>query len=126
MEVRDLLSSNPEQKVQYFLYRPSVGEGNPADWKWILFLHKPSKTITSLKITSPEFNIYPTITEDKLYVKAGNTAWSYRIYNSQGQFLQSGTEKNDIDVSDFNRGIYILNIYNDNEKLLYSGRFIKK
>ncbi|NOQ73060.1 MAG: hypothetical protein GQ574_13710 [Crocinitomix sp.] len=29
---------NPTSKVHIFLYQPSVGEGNPADWDWLVFL----------------------------------------------------------------------------------------
>jgi hypothetical protein len=40
IKVREYLASNPGQKVKIFFYTPSVGLGNPADWKWILFLKK--------------------------------------------------------------------------------------
>lgn len=40
MVVRDYLQNNPESKVQLFLYTPSVGVGDPADWDWILILKK--------------------------------------------------------------------------------------
>lgn len=29
---------NPTSKVQIFLYQPSVGDGNPAEWDWLVFL----------------------------------------------------------------------------------------
>lgn len=38
LKVRQYLLNNPNAKVQYFLYTPSVGVGNPADWDWIIFL----------------------------------------------------------------------------------------
>ncbi|MDR0733837.1 MAG: hypothetical protein LBF08_07245 [Dysgonamonadaceae bacterium] len=37
-EVRQILRTNPQQQVKLFLYTPSVGVGDPADWKWIIFL----------------------------------------------------------------------------------------
>ncbi|MCL2650574.1 MAG: hypothetical protein FWD60_06045 [Candidatus Azobacteroides sp.] len=40
VKVREYLHANPQQKVQLFLYTPSVGVGDPADWDWILFLKK--------------------------------------------------------------------------------------
>jgi hypothetical protein len=40
IKAREYLASNPSQKVKIFFYTPSVGVGNPADWKWILFLKK--------------------------------------------------------------------------------------
>lgn len=39
-KVREYITENPKQKVKIFLYTPSVGMGNPADWDWILFLKK--------------------------------------------------------------------------------------
>ena len=40
VKARAYLSANPEQKVKYFLYTPSVGVGNPEEWKWVFFLKK--------------------------------------------------------------------------------------
>lgn len=37
---RIFLSENPQQKVKMFLYTPSVGVGNPEEWKWIIFLKR--------------------------------------------------------------------------------------
>ena len=38
VKVREYLKSNPNGKVKLFLYTPSVGDGNPADWDWIVYL----------------------------------------------------------------------------------------
>jgi hypothetical protein len=38
VKVREYLKSNKSGKVQLFLYTPSVGIGNPADWDWIVFI----------------------------------------------------------------------------------------
>ncbi|MCL1943077.1 MAG: hypothetical protein FWF54_05960, partial [Candidatus Azobacteroides sp.] len=40
VKAREYLRSNPEQVVKLFLYTPSVGEGNPEDWYWIIYLKK--------------------------------------------------------------------------------------
>ncbi len=37
-KVREYLKSNPKAKAKIFLYTPSVGVGNPADWDWIIIL----------------------------------------------------------------------------------------
>lgn len=37
-KVREYLQSNPKESVKIFLYTPSVGVGNPAEWDWILFM----------------------------------------------------------------------------------------
>lgn len=36
--VEDYLTSNPTGKIHFFLYTPSVGIGDPADWDWIVYL----------------------------------------------------------------------------------------
>lgn len=38
VKVRQYLRSNPNATVKLFLYTPSVGVGNPADWDWIIYL----------------------------------------------------------------------------------------
>lgn len=36
--VQDYLTSNPNGKAHFFLYTPSVGVGDPAEWDWMIFL----------------------------------------------------------------------------------------
>lgn len=38
VKVRQYLYSNPNATVKIFLYTPSVGMGNPADWDWIIIM----------------------------------------------------------------------------------------
>lgn len=38
VKVRQYLNSNPNATVKLFLYTPSVGVGNPAEWDWIIFM----------------------------------------------------------------------------------------
>jgi len=38
VKVRQYLNSNPNATVKIFLYTPSVGLGNPADWDWYIFM----------------------------------------------------------------------------------------
>lgn len=38
VKVRQYLISNPIGVVHLYLYTPSVGVGNPADWKWIILM----------------------------------------------------------------------------------------
>lgn len=40
VKVREYLEANPDQKAKVFLYRPSVGEGDPLDWDWVFYLKK--------------------------------------------------------------------------------------
>ncbi|MDV6169035.1 hypothetical protein R1T16_11400 [Flavobacterium sp. DG1-102-2] len=36
--VKDYRAANPNSKVYFFLYTPSVGVGDPADWDWFIIL----------------------------------------------------------------------------------------
>lgn len=36
--VSDYRNSNPNGKINLFLYTPSVGVGNPAEWDWYIYL----------------------------------------------------------------------------------------
>ena len=38
VKVRTYLKAYPAQSVKLFLYAPSVGIGNPAEWDWIFFI----------------------------------------------------------------------------------------
>lgn len=38
--LQEYLSSNPTGKINLFLYTPSVGIGDPADWDWYVILKK--------------------------------------------------------------------------------------
>lgn len=38
VKVREYLASNPYSPVKLFLYTPSTGPGNPAEWDWIIFM----------------------------------------------------------------------------------------
>ena len=40
VKVREFLADNPDQKVKMFLYTPSVGEGDPKDWYWVIYLKR--------------------------------------------------------------------------------------
>lgn len=38
VKARQFVLSNPDAKARIFLYTPSVGIGNPAEWDWIIIL----------------------------------------------------------------------------------------
>ncbi|TDS55298.1 hypothetical protein [Myroides indicus] len=39
-KVREYLVDNSNAEVKLFLYTPSVGDGNPYDWYWVVFVKK--------------------------------------------------------------------------------------
>jgi hypothetical protein len=36
--VKNYRSTNPQGKINLFLYTPSIGVGNPADWDWYIYI----------------------------------------------------------------------------------------
>jgi hypothetical protein len=40
--LREFIAANPEEKVKVYFYQPSVGVGDPRDWKWIFILRNQS------------------------------------------------------------------------------------
>ncbi|MDR0844802.1 MAG: hypothetical protein LBN71_06240 [Tannerella sp.] len=63
--VRDYLQANPEEKVKVYFYQPSVGTGDPADWKWIFILKRGGGI----------FNTAVDILFEHYYI---NHAWGYQ------------------------------------------------
>lgn len=39
-KTREYIKANPNQKVNIFLYTPSVGAGDSQTWKWLIFIKK--------------------------------------------------------------------------------------
>jgi hypothetical protein len=76
--VRDYLQANPEEKVKVYFYQPSVGAGDPADWKWIFILKRGGGT----------FNTTADILFEHYYI---NNAWGYQhagyFIDKNGQIL---------------------------------------
>ncbi len=42
--VNQCIAWNPKAPVYIYLYQPSVGVGNPADWYWLVFMHYCSES----------------------------------------------------------------------------------
>ena len=59
LKVRDYLQSNPAQTVKVFLYTPSVGAGNPEEWKWILFLNNWTEYSSDANVKAARNNAAP-------------------------------------------------------------------
>ncbi|WP_306350540.1 endonuclease [Flavobacterium sp. '19STA2R22 D10 B1'] len=73
-----------------------------------------------LNVTENSLNaivLYPTITTD--YVHINNPAhetFSYVIYNMMGQEIKSGTTEDVIDVTNNTKGLYLINLRNQNQQ----------
>lgn len=75
-----------------------------------------------------EFKIYPSYTNDHLFVKGIEGNYSYRIYSIQGSVVSNGqleiSSTTQIDVSSLKQGLYNIVFYSD--KGNYSEKFIKQ
>jgi hypothetical protein len=115
-EVRQILKANQQQRVKLFLYTPSVGDGNPADWKWIIFLsggNLPAsfyETITNISGISDSDaelfqntpNPFDQSTQIKYYLPATVKTAFLCIYDLQGVQLKQTT------IQERGEGVYTL------------------
>jgi len=85
----------------------------------------PSTPVGLFHAKAPEFSIYPTITENNLWVKgATNANANYRIMDITGKEVMTGKMQNQnaINVSNLNSGVYLFSI----DGMGNAAKFIKK
>jgi hypothetical protein len=71
--------------------------------------------------------VYPTITDDYLYIEQDHLFSLYRIYNNSGQCVQSGRlSETSVSVSALIAGFYYIVFYNEDASRIYSAKFIKR
>lgn len=77
-----------------------------------VFLPNLSKS----QINISQVSLYPTITADYVYISnPENKSYSYTIYNSLGQKIQSQTIKDKIDMTTNSKGLYFINLQLENQ-----------
>jgi hypothetical protein len=79
------------------------------------------------KSTADKLKIYPNPTKDKLYISQLNEKSRIEIYNLQGNLILQQNEiiqDSSIDVSDFQKGVYIVKIISNN--VVKATSFIKQ
>ncbi|MDR2057624.1 MAG: T9SS type A sorting domain-containing protein [Dysgonamonadaceae bacterium] len=132
VDVRQMLAANPRQRVKLFLYTPSVGAGDPADWKWIIFLageNLPASFFeTSTHISGSEaelFQNYPNPFNQSTVIRyilpqTGRSA-QIVISNTAGKIIRQiplpnsgGTDSITIEGGALSAGIYYYSLYVDN------------
>ena len=61
-----------------------------------------------------DFSVYPTPTENTLNIKSKTEIVKIEIYSKLGQLVLKNTDKNTIDISNLNQGIYFVKVANIN------------
>ena len=90
-----------------------------------VFAYEGSGTSDIENISSKEFSIYPNPTVNYLFINRLNDYKNLAIYDMTGQLINySEANNNQIDVSNFQNGIYILKI--ETEKGILTNKFVKQ
>jgi phosphatidylserine/phosphatidylglycerophosphate/cardiolipin synthase-like enzyme len=72
--------------------------------------------LTTSQISVNQMTIYPTITSDFINISnPDNKNYSYSIYNSLGQKIQSDFTSSKIDLSNNSKGLYFINLSLENQ-----------
>lgn len=77
-----------------------------------------NSTPSGLEYLTMEFNVSLDVTQDFIIVETEETALSYVIYNINGQTLQVGNinnNDNQISISDFQNGLYLIKVQSENK-----------
>lgn len=60
--------------------------------------------------------IYPTITKDIVHISnTNNTQYTYKIYNTFGQLIETNTTTDIIDITNNTKGLYLINLQLENQ-----------
>ena len=82
--------------------------------------------LNTAEVSATSFTIFPNPTTDRLVVKSlaaeNFKSFDYRIYNAVGMLVKSGQTIQEIEVADFERGIYFLEVVGEVSERL---KFIK-
>lgn len=123
-QVHYFFSTNPCKLIarinQPYAYSPSIS----------IYSYTPSLEISKNKIES--FSIYPNPTADFFTIKTVDLVEKgaiIRIYDLVGNLLLSNSLDSDlkrISIENFSSGIFIINITDKNNKILYTDKIIKR
>ncbi len=72
-----------------------------------------------------EINYYPNPVSEYLYIDTAEKISEYKIYSNLGQILMRGTVTKQLDVSDLPKGIYYLQLLNQ-DLVFITSKFIKE
>ena len=76
--------------------------------------------LSSSDLSLQTLSVYPTITNDYLFIQGIDTVHSQvQIFNQLGQALEFELDGNKIDVSGFSNGLYVMNIKHSNKSKLF-------
>ena len=127
---REFIAASPEEKVKVYFYTPSVGMGDPRDWKWIFILRNQSPSTAIANIPLAECRLYQNApnpfsqnTQIGFYLPQNIKTASLNIYNLQGKQLkqidiaQRGEGSQVISGLDLAAGIYLYALIADGREV---------
>jgi|GEM_PF-4615895 len=77
------------------------------------------------KLLESNLNIFPNPVQDRIYLESIDQDFLYQIYNLQGQQIQQGVYRENIDVARLSSGIYFLQL-SEKDGLYQAIKFVKK
>jgi hypothetical protein len=88
----------------------------------VYFFKNPS-ILTLDNFTSIDFKIYPNPTLDKIYFSGISPYSTIKIYNYSGQLIQQISNVNEVDMTSFSKGVYLIQILSDSK--IFTQKVIK-
>ncbi|MDC9724063.1 MAG: T9SS type A sorting domain-containing protein [Urechidicola sp.] len=68
------------------------------------------------EILNSETNVYPNPSKSRINISSSLDIIKLELFNLLGQKIVESTETSQLDISDFDSGVYILNLYSENGK----------
>ena len=104
-----------------------VGTGKGNSGKKSSFYEYTPVAVLGIKELSDNFIIYPNPVKEKLHISTTSTIIeNIEIYSISGELILSSNKTNDINVGNLTKGIYILNIKDNNGEVLTQRKIIKQ
>ena len=121
----DISSFNGSQVYVAFKYMSTTQEAATWEVDDILITGQAGVGIDEINNIN-EVKLYPNPVKEMLTIEMNDvTGMQFEVYNSTGQKLYSAFEINEINMGQFQQGLYFIVVKNNNE-LIYTGKVLKQ
>ena len=104
------------------LMAPNLDNALPENWNCINENGSPnainSSELSIGELTSESIRVYPNPVKNTLYISGNSTAYTLELYSLLGQRVMTAYSANEIDMSLFKEGLYLLKISSDNSSTI--------